>query len=82
MGKGFKMKQSKIHELKIMDDRLQAIIENRKTFEIRYNDRDYQVGDILLLRSPDRYFSISVQIIYIDDFEQKENYLVLGIKRV
>lgn len=35
------------HEIKIKQCYLIHIVEGRKTFEIRKNDRDYQVGDII-----------------------------------
>ena len=35
------------HELKIKDCYYQAIMEKRKTCELRYNDRDYQTGDTI-----------------------------------
>jgi len=35
------------HELKIKQCYLCRIIEGLKTFEVRLNDRDYQVGDII-----------------------------------
>lgn len=34
-----------IHELKIKQCYLYHIIEEKKTFEVRKNDRDFQVGD-------------------------------------
>lgn len=37
----------KLHELKIKDEYFNAIIESKKTFELRKNDRDYQVGDLI-----------------------------------
>ena len=44
-------KIERVHELKI-DRRLwSAVATNEKPFEIRYNDRGYQVGDDLLLRA-------------------------------
>lgn len=39
-----------IHELKTWPTYFEATIENRKHFELRKNDRDYKVGDILHLR--------------------------------
>ncbi|MFA5454151.1 MAG: DUF3850 domain-containing protein [Sulfurimonas sp.] len=41
------------HNLKIMVDRYDDIKECLKTFEIRYNDRNYSVGDILILHPID-----------------------------
>jgi hypothetical protein len=39
-----------MHELKTDPDVFDAVIEGEKKFEIRINDRDYQVGDDLCLR--------------------------------
>ncbi len=38
-----------IHVLKTWPDYFQAVIEERKTFEIRKNDRDFKVGDEIIL---------------------------------
>lgn len=40
----------KIHELKILPEYFEAVTSERKRFEIRKNDRDYKVGDQLILR--------------------------------
>ncbi|ANL35319.1 DUF3850 domain-containing protein [Rhizobium phaseoli] len=41
------------HILKCWPDEFQAIRAGRKPFEYRKNDRDYKVGDTLLLREFD-----------------------------
>jgi len=41
------------HELKIWPEHFDAIWEGRKTFEFRDNDRGFNVGDELVLRSWD-----------------------------
>ena len=40
----------KIHELKILPQYFKEVEENKKTFELRKDDRDYKVGDVLLLK--------------------------------
>jgi len=80
------------HELKIISVYFGAVKDGRKTFEVRKNDRDYKVGDILLLEeifgTGDVYNSktrdsIEVVITYIYSGELcKEGYVILGIKKV
>ena len=43
----------KTHELKTWPVFYKSIIDGTKTFEVRQNDRDFQLGDILLLREYD-----------------------------
>ena len=42
-----------IHELKIQSEYFVAVNNKTKTFEIRKNDRDFKVGDKILLREID-----------------------------
>lgn len=81
---------SKVHALKIDPEHYKTIKDNTKNFEIRYNDRDYQVGDRLLLHEYDRnshQFTkgepIEVVITYLlaDDKYLKPSYVCLGIRR-
>lgn len=37
------------HRLKIMPEYFEAVVEGRKTFELRKDDRGYAVGDTLVL---------------------------------
>ena len=41
------------HKLKIKSEYFSAVINKTKTAEIRYNDRNYQVDDILILNEID-----------------------------
>ena len=36
-----------IHKIKLNEEFCDAVLERRKTFEIRYNDRGYQTGDYI-----------------------------------
>ncbi|MCX7610250.1 MAG: DUF3850 domain-containing protein [Ignavibacterium sp.] len=38
-----------VHKLKIYPEFFKEVCSGKKTFEIRKNDRGFQVGDILLL---------------------------------
>ena len=40
----------KIHELKILPQYFNAVIEGEKTFELRKDDRGFKVGDVLMLK--------------------------------
>ncbi|EMF0419612.1 DUF3850 domain-containing protein [Enterococcus hirae] len=73
-----------IHELKILPVYFEEVISGRKQFEIRKNDRNFQLGDQLILKEWNKegftgraYHS---EIIYITDYMQKEGYVVLGIR--
>jgi len=39
-----------IHELKTWPEYFEEILTGKKTFEVRKNDRDYKVGDTLILK--------------------------------
>lgn len=79
-----KFSQLNQHQLKLDPQFYQAIIDQRKTFEIRKNDRNFKVGDLLHLKVFDgqRYTGSTaiVQVTYISDYEQKEGYVVMSIK--
>jgi len=50
------MKKKRItkHNIKIRQEYARRILDGEKTFEVRYNDRDYQRGDILEMRIIDK----------------------------
>jgi hypothetical protein len=47
------MTPPKIHELKTFTQFFQPILDGYKTFEIRLNDRDFHVGDLIILSEID-----------------------------
>lgn len=73
----------KKHELKSLTPYFEWVLNWRKTFEIRLDDRNFQVGDMIVLRewTGEAYTGreISATITYATTFEQKPGYVVLGI---
>jgi len=75
-----------VHELKTLPEYFEAVNEGVKTFEIRKNDRNYQVNDFLLLKEFDgtNYTGREVfrQVCYMTNYGQADNYVVLAIENV
>lgn len=80
--------QPTVHDLKCLSKFFWAVRTGKKPFEIRKNDRDFQVGHFLRLHEYDPQSGYSSQsselyeVIYVTDFEQKPGYVVMGIKSV
>lgn len=80
------------HKLKVWSEFMDDLINGNKTFELRFNDRNFQVGDILSLLEYDKKNNVYlnrklvVEVTYILDnsvFDAiKEGYVVMGIKPV
>ena len=77
------------HFLKIIKEYYEKIITGEKTFEIRNNDRKFLVGDRLQLdewhqNDPIPYSGRSciVEVAYITDWNQRGDYVVMGIKLI
>jgi hypothetical protein len=74
------------HNLKIHPEYFQAVIMGAKTFEIRKNDREFEVGDLLKLSEfepeHDDYTDreCTAIITYMTDYKQQKGYVVLSIK--
>ena len=83
-------KSNKIHEIKIYPQYYKAIMSGEKTFELRKNDRNYQVGDILNLKEWDgeNYTGHSTmrRVSYIykgtDKYGLSKGYCILSIKKI
>lgn len=77
-----------IHNLKINPEYFEAVLSGLKKFEIRKNDRNYKVGDsIILAECSNGEFSgrtFSAEITYIiDNFEGcKEGYVTFGFEPI
>ena len=80
----------KKHELKILPQYFQAVWNGTKTFELRKDDRDYQRGDILVLREWDgeKYTgsALCVKVTYIlqdaDKYGLENGYVIMGVRRI
>ena len=79
------------HLLKIKRNYLNHILESKKLFEIRYNDRDYQVGDTIDFTPEDNDFLIfsglekipQFEIIYVHHgYGMENNFVVLSISPI
>jgi len=85
------------HRIKIHPKYVERILSGQKTFEIRKNDRDYQVGDRLSMypwewsdsdkgikwADPNRESrNIEADIVYMTNAYQQDDYCVLGIKLI
>ena len=79
------------HKLKCWPEIFEAFVECKKTFDIRFNDRDYQVGDIIKMRewNPDNKEhsgrGLDFKIVYITRglFDQlKANMIVIQLEPI
>ncbi|MFR1687975.1 MAG: DUF3850 domain-containing protein [Massilimicrobiota timonensis] len=76
----------KVHNLKIKPDYFNDVLREKKKFEVRYNDRGFKVGDILVLEEFDdkgytgRYINVEITYIMDEPAYCKENFVILGFK--
>lgn len=78
---------NRVHELKIIPRFYYDVISGKKNFEVRFNDRDFKVGDVIILRAFEYGHYLDCEPIpkiikyVLFDFDfcgLKENYVVLG----
>ena len=88
----------KLHELKIKHEYLIEVDRGRKTFELRKNDRDYQVGDLIRFidirqRNNDNclcdididdntLYRITYVLKDVPEYGLDKDYCILGIKKL
>lgn len=83
-----KRNERRVHQLKTDPEWFKDAKKGIKKFEVRSNDRCYEVGDIVILEEYDRETkeysgeSIIVEIIYICDYGQKHNNIVFGFEKL
>lgn len=80
----------KLHELKIKDNYYWDVFHGYKSFELRKNDRDYQVGDLIhfvdvngndFLNEPFNLFVITYVLKYVSEYGLDEDYCILSIQK-
>jgi len=75
-----------IHALKIKSEYFEAVISGKKLFEVRVNDRNYKVGDLLGLNeiNKDEEYTDRSCVVYIDYILElgHDNLVVMSIKPV
>lgn len=77
-----------VHELKTWPEYFEEVVKGNKTFEIRLNDRNFQVGDILELKEYDPIKKshtgrhVRVKVTYLLDKHPfvPEGYVCMSIK--
>lgn len=76
------------HVLKILPEYFQEVWDGKKTFELRKDDRNYNVGDILVLREYTNGYTgntIEVVVTHIlrncTKYGLADGYCILSIKR-
>lgn len=77
------------HKLKILSRYYEAILQGKKTFEVRKDDRQFQQGDTLILQETvtpygcgytGREMKVEVTYILRDSEYVKDGYCIMGIK--
>lgn len=83
-------KQSKMHTLKTEQPYFNQLWNGLKKFEVRKNDRDYKLNDLLLLQEYDledhsssgKEILVKVTCIMDDERYCKKGFVIMGIKEL
>lgn len=78
-----------IHDLKILPQYFEDVKSCKKNFELRKNDRDFEVGDTLILREwngkyTGRFIKRKIKYIYkgCGEYGLSKDYSILGLSRL
>jgi len=71
------------HLLKILPEYYYSVKSGSKTFEIRKNDRNYKIGDLICLNlfNDGKFIdgeAILIKIKYLTDYKQRDGYVVFS----
>lgn len=75
-----------VHRLKIKPEYFIDATDGKKTFELRKNDRDFKVGDTLILQEYNEDYTgraTKVKVTYMlkgSNYGLDKDYVILGIK--
>lgn len=73
-----------VQELKTEQPYFEDVLLDLKPFEIRKNDRNFLIGDVLVLREwmEDHYTGrVIIKVVsYICDYAQQDGYVVMALK--
>lgn len=70
-----------IHRLKIERPFLAALLEGSKTFEVRFNDRGYQAGDILSFAT-NEHGTVTFDVTYVlSGWGIQPGHVVMGVRQ-
>lgn len=81
----------KMHELKIKDNYYWSVMNGYKTFELRKNDRNFEVGDTIhfvningvdFINEPNNIYQITYILKNVEEYGLDKDYCILGIKKL
>lgn len=83
-----------VHELKTWTEYFLLMVNGKKSFELRKNDRDFRVGQELLLKEYDKESEkctgrvLQCKITYVlkgeeaENFGLKKGYCIMGLEKI
>ena len=79
------------HNLKLKTEYVTEVMYGEKTFELRKNDRDFKVGDLIhftdtegkeLICNEDNIFKITYILKDVPEYGLDKDYCIFGIKKL